>query len=485
MMRHRKTLRFITSLTLSLLLSYMLKASEAWQYQSSKSFMFTRPLNHLIVNEFMWDEVIACKSKDNHAAFRIVPMYQKSRDDCSPAGYFLLDCQRTILVAGDNTAQKCDRNVRAEWLGLPSTFAGLLSLAPTQRQVGAVLNYNQDIGHILNFSWLNRVWFTCSLPIISVEQNLHPSEFIFTQGEATTAYPRTILEAINNPNYYWGRIDNCTRSKTAPTELDLGFGTSWTCKNDFLLWYQTTLDIPLSGRTNPDELFRPVLGNNGHVVWTNEFAAALPLHPEDSDFTCKLMVNIANHYYFSHNQHRVLDLFKKPWSRYLPLRNKCNPNLIVPAINVLTQWVRIHPFNIVNFATGIRIGGCGGWVGEIGYALWAHRGEKAQFLTKGCNTRHPNYTQFGIQDPNSSTGTASKSTITTVADADEEFVTINQNDINLYSGTSQDALTQSAHFEVGYRTDWIWGALGAYVEEPHTNTALALWGAWGTLGFEF
>ena len=220
------------------------------------------------------------------------------------------------------------------------------------------------------------------------------------------------------------------------------------------------------------------------MVWTNEFAAALPLNPEGSEFTCKLMVNIVNHYYFSHNQQRVLDLFKKPWSRYLPLRNKCNPNLIVPALNVLTQWVRIHPFNIVNFATGIRMGGCG-WVGEIGYALWAHRGEKAQFLSKGCNTTHPTYTQFGIQDPNSADGTASTSTITTAAAADSEFVTINQNDINLYSGTSQDALTQAAHFEVGYRTDWVWGALGAYVEEPHTNTALALWGVWGTLGFEF
>jgi hypothetical protein len=485
-MKQHKMQYYLIPLVVGGTLSLSLFAGDSWQCQSSKSFMFTRPLNHLIASVFMWDEIIANKGKDNHAALRIMPMYQKSRKAHDTAGYFLIDCQDTILVAGDNTPQKCDRDVRAEYLGLPSNFAGLVSLAPTQRQAGVLINYNQDIGHIVNFSWLNRVWFTCAMPIVSVEQNINPSEALLSG--VGTAFPQTILQALNNSNYRWGRIDNFTRSKTLPTELDIGFGTAWTkndeISDDFLLWYQTTLDIPFSGRTNPDELFRPTLGNNGHVVWTNEFAAGLPLHPEGADFTCKLMVNIVNHYYFSHNQHRVLDLFKKPWSRYLPLRNKCNPNLIVPAINVLTQWLRIHPFNIVNFATGLRMGMCG-WQAEIGYALWAHRGEKVQFLSKSCNTTHPLYTQFGIQDPNSSTGTASKSTITTVADPDETFVTINKNDINLYSGTSQDALTQAAHFEIGYRAHWIWGALGAYVEEPHTNTALALWGVWGTLGFEF
>lgn len=463
--------------------------ADSWQYTSAQSFMRTRNLEENVAAQFfIWGDIVAGKSGSSQGAVQCVPIYQRTQCDSGAAGYFLLNCAPAVFVAGDASAHVLDRMVRAEWLGLPDNFSGYFGLRPEQRQVGGLITYNQDIAHF-GFAWLDRVWFVLSTSVVSVCNNLKPYEYR-SENAVQSAYdasgrfiPGNLLQAFNNPDYASGRITVCNLSKTALSQVAIGFGTEWAHENGFLLWYQSTLDIPAAGKADTDYLFSPSVGTNGHVGWSNTVAIGLPIQPEDACYEIRLMSTIANHYYFPHNQRRIFDLHNKPWSRYMLYRNKRNPDLVISGLNLLTQQVRVHPHNYVNLTAGIRLG-YAGWECELGYQLWAHSAEKLQFLTPSCNTIRPIIEDFGIAFPGG--GTASESTISTLQEtADPTFVHLYQNDINRNSGAAQNARSQAMHCEMGYRDTWGYGALGVFVERPKVNTSLAQWGVWGALAAEF
>lgn len=447
--------------------------------------MFTRPLDqNIAARVFLWDEFIGDKKGTNHGAARFMAMYQKSRSSKETAYYFLPTCKQTISVSGDDSKiiAPTVRDVRAEWLGLPSNFSGYYSLNPVQRQVGGIITYNQDIVHLTGWSWLKNVWFVLSVPFIDVKQGLCPSQKEVTNpGSPAAGQPYDLIDAFNQPAFVCGRISPCTLSKFRPAELNIGFGSTWIARDGYLLWYQSTMGIPLSGHNDPTYLFSPLIGPNGHFSWANEVAIALPLLDECSTRSCQLMINIASNYLFAHNQWRVLDLKHKPWSRYLLYRNKRTGD-VVPGLTLLTQPVRVHPHNFVNFATGLRFGSHNTRF-EIGYGIWAHRREVLQFLQPCCATKCPPITDFGIAGVNG--GTASRSTIFEQASNDDVFVTLHQNDVDRNSGASQSEYTQSIHAELGYKSDLYFAALGASYEKPHRNAALNVWEVWANIGISF
>ncbi len=462
---------------------------DSWQYKSAKSYLRTRNLEENVAAQFfIWGDIVADKSGTSRGALQLLPLYQKSQADSGVAGYFLLDCAPAVLVAGDSSPQKLDRSVRAEWLGLPANFVGYFGVKPEQRQIGGLVTYNQDIAQ-LGFAWLDRIWLVASTAIVSVRNALNPFQYRVehaVQGGYTPAgtfAPGNLLQAFNNPDYQAGRMTNCDLTHTGLSEVSIGFGTEWAHENGFLLWYQTTLDIPAAGKTDTEYLFSPNVGTNGHVGWSNTVALALPMQPDEACYAVRLIGTIANHYYFPHNQWRIFDLYKKPWSRYMLYRSKNNPDLVIPGLNLLTQQVRVHPHNYLNLSAGVRLE-YAGWECEIGYQLWAHNAERLQFLTPSCSTMRPRIEDFGIAFPGG--GTASESTISSLqAVADPTFVHLYQNDIDRNSGAAQNARSQAMHAEIGYRGSWGYGACGVFVERPKVNTSLAQWGVWGACALEF
>jgi len=449
---------------------------------TSRSFLFERPLNqNIAARNFFWQDI---EAELEYNGIRVLPLYQHTRCNLRLAGYFLLNCQSSITIAGNDSGAALTRDVCAEYLRLPSTFNGILSLTPYERQTGTLVTYNHNLGHIIK--WLERVWFTVSFPIISCKRALNPSQRILTNpGPINDNAPSDLLSAFNQPSFRYGRMTTHVLSKAGLSEINIGFGTTFAAKNDFLLWYQTTLDIQTFKRADPTFLFSPVVGPNGHFAWSNEVAIGFPLQPEDSCYHVRLIMNLASHFYFPKNQIRVFDLHHKPWSRYLLLRNQRDRSLVVPAISVLSQCVRVHPHCAGELAISLA-GAYEGYTIEAGYFLWARNQERLTFLRQGCSPTRPLVTDFGIADITpESTCSASNSTIFQPGTPDTTFVTLFQNDINLHSGATPGALSQGVHIELGYRGTCAYAALGSWIEQPHTNTALKTWGVFGTIGTEF
>lgn len=458
--------------------------------QTSRSFLYPRPLNHFIQGtSFIWQDIVGNHLNDNHTVLRLMPIYQQSRDHEKTARYFLLNCQDTIMVAGDDTTAAKTRDVRAEYLGLPKDFMGTYHLSPDHRQGGCVISCVHDLSHYADWNWLNNVWVIVSMPIIAVSQNIKPSQYILQSGTPDPTGPKDLLEAFNQPGYRFGRMADCRFTRCSPSELDIGIGATWISKHGFLLWYQSTFDIPTGPRTPAQYLWVPTIGINGHVGWSNELAFSVPLQPEDSLHEVRLVGNMASHYLFSRSQERVFDLRHKPWSRYLPLVNR-RTGEVVPALNVLSRYVEVHPRNFVNISGGLMYEYCQ-WYAQLGYALWVHRTEKIEFLQNGCSSNagtNCSITEWGIAAANASSTniqTASRSTIYEQATADPVFEPLHLTDIDLWSGASHEAFTQGLHLECGYRGEWGYGAAGVTVEQAHKNSALNLWVVWATAGVEF
>jgi hypothetical protein len=103
-----------------------------------RTFFWSRPVYRNIgIQRPLWQEFVfnMCQT----FAFQVIPIYQKSlQEERNLAKYFLFNDQKNILIKGDAViANNPDsRNVRAEWIGLPSNFAGTFSVNPRQKQFG-------------------------------------------------------------------------------------------------------------------------------------------------------------------------------------------------------------------------------------------------------------------------------------------------------------------------------------------------------------
>src|SRR4051794_39105202 len=89
---------------------------------TSRSFMFTRPANQNIgMFQSGWHNIQSDDFGPGGIKFQVIPFYQDSRKNCKTAHYFLPCAKNNFLVAGDDYFDEIfSRDIRAEWLGLPS-----------------------------------------------------------------------------------------------------------------------------------------------------------------------------------------------------------------------------------------------------------------------------------------------------------------------------------------------------------------------------
>jgi hypothetical protein len=471
-----------------------LNGAHSYTDTSSRTFIALHPPYHNVkATSGGWQDVISADD-DNSSALRIVGIYQKSRESSGIDNYFLIDCKHEILIAGDETpyyqlnnglaTATTTRDVRAEFLNLPATFSGRLRLCPTMQQAAAIVSYQYELGHFFEHSWFDNMWFIASVPFIYTKQGLNPCQFdIKNPGPALPGGPTDILSALTRPYIDFGRIITGECHRFSPSHISIGLGTTWTTKHDFLLIYQSTMDIATCSRNDPTYIFSPVIGPNGHLAWSNELDVELPLNPVDCPYTCKIMINMLNQYVFARSEIRTFDLKGKQWSRYLPMRNIKTGNTI-SSTELLTQEVRVHPRNFFNATGGVLVG-AEGFNFEIGYMLWVHRGETLQFVKPCCGPNGFPIDHFYL--PGSDIGkSASKTTIYMQAPDDDIFTPLHQNDVNLNSGSSTQAFTQSAYIELLYQyKSYAYAALGLWCENPEHNGAPRQWGIWLTAGGVF
>lgn len=464
---------------------------------TSKTFMFTRPLYQRVeMQQSLWQNFVYNKKGTSFNGIQTIGAYQQSTPLDKVARYFLMECKNNLIVAGDNainppgtTFPPCARDIRAEWLNLPSNFRGNLSMSPQQKQFGVIFEYHQDLKKFFNNNLLNEYWISITLPLTGVENTLNlTQDNVHNPGTDT---PRNIIESFKQPSWYYCTIDG-KRTTFCLQEINVRAGKAYISDNNFLLTYYFGFSIPTGHAQDAKFMFDAVGGFNSHPGIEAGINIQLLLNRDDPDYAFCFFVNLENIFLVHDTQHRTFDLKDKPWSRYLLFNEKCGPpDQKIPGVNILTQKVRVRPYNIADFSTGWRIKSEHLEL-EIGYNLWGH-GHEVLKLKRPFHKNH----EYGIAgqgplDPQAAiplAASASQSTIAYQAENDETFIAIKESDLDLKSAASQSAITHTAYFalggkKTGQKIDSFFGG-GTFVEIPQKNTALGLWGLWFKWGAVF
>ena len=467
-------------IVLPLLLSCSCSAAKH-QEVHGRSFLVTRPAyQHSSTQQSLWHNFIYDKKGNMHASAQVTGIYQKSRESEKVERYFLPGRENQLLVAGDDTNKKDCRNIRAEWLNLPSDFQGTLSISPEQRQVGAILEYNQDVKKFIDFALFENWWVSLILPVMQVKNKLNLSQHnVFNPG--TT--PRDIIEAFNQEQWCYDRIVD-ERKRTELAEVTLRLGSHFLAEEYNQIDYYSGISLPTSRKTNPKYLFDAVTGLGGHTGINAGINFQFLLNKDPQSVALCFFLHLDETWVMRSKHNRTFDLKGKPWSRFMLYNTQgCNAQANVPGVNLLTVRMRVRPWNRSDFSCGWRLIIEKNLELELGYNLWGHDEEQVKFLDYV-----PFPECFGIAG--SELGkTASASTICNQAEDDEEFVIIRRNDIDLRSGRAGSALNHKVHGSIGYQHfgESFSGFFGAgwFIEIPQKNGALKTWGTWGKVGASF
>jgi hypothetical protein len=484
---------------------------------TSRTFMMTRPVSQNVrADQSLWHDFLYTK-RDKGGSFEFVTFYQQSISDQRYAKYFTFNNKSLLTVLGDDNHDSCFRDIRAEWIGLPSDFRGSFSLNPKQMQFATVLVYNQDLKSFVDYEFLKRFWIELSLPFVVVENSLNLCQCdVFNKSHS---YPRDIKEAMNNCSWLFARIGGKKSCfGCAPLKARLG-GAFMDEGNNQIVSY-TSLVIPTGKQDDDKFLFEPLPDYNGHWGTATGVNFQFVLNRENvnnCDFC--FFFNFEALFLIRSWHCRTFDLKspvtgcnsgtcgtetsshcapcdykKKHWSRYLLFNAKNGaPDQNVPGVNILTRNVKVRPYGMFDFSFGFRLIKLDKFELEFGYGIWGHGSEKIECV----KNFDKEWGIAGKRQPNDTFArSASLSTICEQRATDPEndpnnpvFIPICITDLDLDSGASQGSLNHIVNlaggFEhVGQAVDIFFGA-GAYYEWPQKNSSLENLGVWLKLGGSF
>jgi hypothetical protein len=464
----------------------------------SHSFMYTKPAFYdVVMEQALWHDIEFNKHGPSKTGIQAIPFFQKSIPMNKNTRYFLMNGKTELLVSGDENIEDLEvRDIRAEWINLPAKFRGFLSVDPQQKQTGCVFEYHQDLGNWFNIRFIQDMYILFLLPVCVTKNNINLTQCNVTNEN--TEFPHNIIEAFNQPNWNFSRIDNCQHRKAGVAELTIKLGNCYISQDYFQLNYYTVIAVPIGNKQNGKTMFEPVNGNNHHLGIGGGLNIQVPLNRDTTNFAWCGFIDLESVILLRNKQFRTYDLFDKPWSRFLQMNViGAQPNIDQPGVNYMTQRITAKPFNVVDFALGWRFH-TASLEAELGYGIWGHGNERtnlqypAPIQIVGQNGTTPVVSDqpmvFGIAG--SAPGkTASRSTIAFKAPDDLEFVPINTCDLDPQSGESYGGFSQRAFASAGWinkgeTSDTILGA-GFSVDVPFHDSLLQLWKVWLKLGVTF
>lgn len=470
--------------------------SLAGRERTGQSFMFTRPIyRNIAAQRSLFDVFAAHKHGPMQAIFQIMPMFMQTltsdKRARQAARYFFINRKSTLIVKGENAPNSAiTRDVRAEWFQLSSDYDGTITIKPKQKQFGIWIEYQQDLKYFYDCWWLESVWLSLAIPMQYVKNDLQLEENVITPS--STPGLANMTEAFTRPDLKFGKIGP-SKSRSSVSELMIKLGTNFLKRDGYNIYMYSLFSIPTARSQEPNFLFDPFLGQNRHFCWGSGVNFQLPLNDCVDEYVFAFFVELENIMHIRNGRKRILELKRKPWSRYL-LLNKTDGTMNIPAANILTTKVKVQPFNYVDFASGFR------WYNdsieaEFGYSLWTHGSEELSIDKYiGAKFRHGEYGIAGVGTFVNEKGvtvgrTASKSTIDCLAPNDVDangnpiFVPLLVRDLEFLKGAARTTLLHRGYMAIGYRLTNCNGVegfvgLGGFIEIPSRNTSLAAWGLW-------
>ncbi|RTL07166.1 hypothetical protein EKK58_03245 [Candidatus Dependentiae bacterium] len=446
------------------------------EYKGS-SFLQTRSvcMRQSMLN-FLWSQHVNQKNGPIGGIVSMTPFFLKVRNKTYADSYFLPNNKKAILVAGDETDQKTllQRDVRAEWLGLPGNTQALYTICPSYRQFGFVLSYNQDVKKIVSFDWFSHWQFAVQLPFVLVEHNVHSA-----QQNNETDQAASVIDAFNNTAWFAQRITSY-RSSAGIGDINLCLNSPYFAKDFFIFAAHSGLTIPTAPKGCTTYLFSPVRGNGRRFALFGGVDMQIKLNDVSHVWDSAFFISVESYYHFSTHAQRTFDIKGKPWSRFLLFNRSDDPfHTNIPGVNVLTLNAHIRPQTYGELSFGWRFSSATCHV-EFGYNLWGHDSERIKYIDDEL------LPVFGIA------GTAplissNASTIATKANDDVKFIPIKLDDLDLLSAVSTSALHHGFHVAIGASKtgnsiDSFFGC-GILCEQSHRQGALPQWGGWVKVGF--
>ncbi len=468
----------------------------------ARTFISTRPVyRNIAAQQSLWHDMIFNACEPHNVAFQALPLYQRSMSSRGVARYFLFDeapCgeddKNFLVVKGDAAIanNQYSRDIRAEWINLPSNFTGSFTVKPKQEQFGLWLEGYCSLRDFFETEFLKGFWIGVGLPVQYVKNSINLVEYLsHTEPAMRPIAPTNIVEALSNPAWNFAKFGP-SKKIFSVAELDIKIGSNFLDRDGFQLGLYSTFVAPLHGYSDPEFVFSPSLGTNRHFGYGSGFLMQLPLTRDSDCCFIALFLEIENIYFFKDSQLRTLDLKSKTWSRYLLLVNR-DGRTNIPAVNILTRPVRVRPYNKVDMATGLR-SQMGGFEVEAGFDLWARGREDVRL--KDCFPCDYGIQGVGFIDGTGVPATASLSTIGVLEPNDVDlitrqqiFVPITDNDIELNSAAARGAINFRFHVAGGYT---LYGphalfflGFGGFIEIPHYNTDFKRYGVWAKIGCGF
>lgn len=446
------------------------------EYKGS-SFLQTRPvymrqsmLNHL------WIEHVYDKKGSMEGIFSMTPFFFKVRNKEHAESYFLPNNKRAILVAGDANDQKTllQRDVRAEWLGLPANTQAVYRICPSYRQFGFMLSYNQDVKKIVSFDWFSHWQIGIQIPFVLVEHTLNPA-----QQNIATDQTVSVVNAFNNDTWSAQRITRY-RSSAGIGDINVCLNSPYFAKDFFIFAAHSGFTIPTAPKASSNYLFAPVRGNGRRFALFGGVDMQVKLNDASHIWESAFFISVESYYHFSTHAQRTFDIKDKPWSRFLLFNRLDDPFYAnIPGVNILTLNAHIRPQTYGELSFGWRFSSAT-WHVEFGYNVWGHDSERIKYIDDEL------LPVFGIAG-SSPLVSSSGSTIAKKVDDDGKFVPIKLDDLDLLSAVSTSALHHGFHIAIGASKtgntidSFIGG--GICCEQSHRQGALPQWGGWVKVGF--
>jgi len=462
----------------------------------SHSFLFTRSIhNSLALRNAFWHDFIYDKEGSLRGSWQAIGFHQQSQSLGKTQRYFLQKHKDCVTIAGDAvTDQFFTRDMRAEWVGLPSSFSGVLTINPLQSQSGGYLEYNQDLSILSDSSFFKNLWCAFSLPFIFVENDFNPQQADVQNPDAqTTPAPHDILQAFSQPSWIYDKFPTEKQRAAGVAEFRVDLGSTY--KGHHLrLAYYSFFTAALAPKQDSAWLFSPYVGNDHH--WSIGYGIHMDylMSQEKSQVDWSFFVDCEVSYLIHNKQHRTLDLFGKPWSRFLQFRRRNGPpGETIPGVNVMTIPVIVRPYGLFDFSIGWRVQ-MSMAVCEVTYSVWGHDEQKVKFrdtfADSFCNQEYGIAGAGTIEVEGKTVGaSASKSTISNQAPDDSTFIPITPYDLNFQSAAGSSATNHKAQIAIGIERKHVaietFFGVAVFADIAQKNGALQAIGGWAKCGMSF
>lgn len=492
---------------------------------TGKSFLYIRPLFQSASPELVTavrEDRVTLKQDGLLSVAELVVFGSRSTKPENLARYFFPNCKSELAVSDSGGIAIAPADLFAQNFNIftlpvagnpDGIYESTIEIRPRQTVIG--VGFYARKAFCQNWIEGRGFWASINFPFQHVKNNANLCEQQINTGGGPNLAANDIvfsnmIDALNSPQWLYGKITNCNLTKNGVADIELKLGYEWIERDPYHLESYIGVKVPTGNKPKAHHLFEPIVGNGGHVGIMFGNAGGLQIWQScEDDRNLRMEWMAHSQYLFKNRQHRSFDLLNRPWSRYLPLYENLaqaqealalsvgpNPllavNLSTPGINLLTLQADVTPGFQSNMITSFIYNNCN-WQAEAGYNLYLRRGECVELacpFPDGIAIK----SRFGEGNTNPINNITNNFRITdTLAFTSIEFYNFNvitQDQIDTRSAATPCAISHTLFGAATYHWDdqcfpTLVSAGGSYEFTNSNNAILDRWVVWGKLAISF